>query len=198
MAAPTNALAGVPGTWVPGNADVPADLAALAVAIVAPSVVVNVTLKLVRSNVATLFTDADHGLAVGDSVTIATVGAVYNGVKVVTNVPSPRSFQFAVTSPDVYTVAAGSTEDYIPSGQVGHGMAQAASGTVTQDGPKAWTDGAYLTLGDASVASWDGSDWIASAAMPSYASEVYGGEVPQPGGHAQTAESDLYVEASGM
>lgn len=194
MAAPTNALAGVPGTWVPSDADIPADLAALEAAVVEPSVVVNVTAKLVHSNVATLFTDADHGLVVGDTATVATVGAVYNGAKVVTGVPSARSFQFAVTSPDVYTVVTAGAVDFIPSGQ-NTITPTAATGTVTSSG--AWPAGSYIDLADDSVASWDGSAWVAHAAID-YASEFYGGEVPQPGGHVQTVESDLFVEASGM
>lgn len=52
--------------------------------------------KAITTQVATLTTAAAHNFAVGDTVTVATVGAPFDGPQVITSVPSATTFTFAV------------------------------------------------------------------------------------------------------
>ncbi len=173
MATLTNLLSGTPATFVPANGDVPADLAALVSAVPTPTVgvVANVAFKALTSNVATLTTTAKHTLAIGDTVVVAGVDATFNGSYTVTSVPSSISFTYAKTASNVTKVAATGT----------------ATETVTS--PR-WVEGAYLTLGDASKAFWNGSAWENKAALPDYTYDHNADH--QPGTVAITTRTGLW------
>jgi hypothetical protein len=61
--------------------------------------------KALTSNVATLTTNASHGLAVGDLVEVAGVDSVFDGTWTVATVPTGTTFTYARTNTNVGTVA---------------------------------------------------------------------------------------------
>jgi len=65
------------------------------------TVTASINLKSLTSNVATLTTTAAHNLFVGDSVTVSSVDATFNGTYTITAVPSNVSFRFAKTASNV-------------------------------------------------------------------------------------------------
>jgi hypothetical protein len=74
-----------------------------------PSAVSTVTNKALTANVATLTVAAAHGLIVGDSVVVASVGAPFDGTYTVTGVPSATTFSYVKTNADVTSGAATGT-----------------------------------------------------------------------------------------
>lgn len=69
------------------------------------TVTASINLKSLTSNVATLTTTAAHNLFVGDSVTVSSVDATFNGTYTITAVPSNVSFRFAKTASNVANTA---------------------------------------------------------------------------------------------
>jgi len=69
------------------------------------AVTASINLKSLTSNVATLSTASAHGLFVGDSVTISSVDATFNGTYTITAVPSTVSFKYAKTASNVASTA---------------------------------------------------------------------------------------------
>lgn len=69
------------------------------------TVTASINLKSLTSNVATLTTSAAHGLFTGDSVTVSSVDATFNGTYTITAVPSNVSFRFAKTASNVASTA---------------------------------------------------------------------------------------------
>jgi hypothetical protein len=69
------------------------------------TVTASVSLKSLTSNVATLTTSSAHGLFVGDSVTVSSVDATFNGAYTITAVPSTVSFRYAKTASNVASTA---------------------------------------------------------------------------------------------
>lgn len=61
--------------------------------------------KALTSNVATLTTNATHGLAIGDLVEVSGVDAVFDGTWTVATVPTGTTFTYARTNANVGTVA---------------------------------------------------------------------------------------------
>ncbi len=61
--------------------------------------------KALASNVATLTTNAVHGLAVGDVVEVAGLGTPFDGTWVVTSVPTTTTLTYACTNANVTGVA---------------------------------------------------------------------------------------------
>ena len=78
------------------------------------------TFRARATNVATLTTSADHGLSVGDLVTISGVtGAAYNGTVEVLSVPLSTTFTYASTGTDEGSTAdTGGTVKQLMSGKV--------------------------------------------------------------------------------
>lgn len=70
-----------------------------------PTITASVTNKALTSNVATLTTAADHGLAVGMQITVADVDATFDGDYKITTVPSTTTFTYAKTAADVTSTA---------------------------------------------------------------------------------------------
>jgi N4-gp56 family major capsid protein len=70
---------------------------------------VSVTNKALTSNVATLTTAADHGLGVGQVVTVSGVDSVFNGTFTITVVGSATTFSYAKTNADVSSATATGT-----------------------------------------------------------------------------------------
>jgi len=64
-----------------------------------------VTNKAKTSSVATLTTGAAHGFEVGQSVTVSSVDADFNGTSTITAVPTPTTFRYAKTGTDVTSAA---------------------------------------------------------------------------------------------
>lgn len=64
-----------------------------------------VTNKALTSNIATLTTGAAHGFEVGQSVTVSSVDATFNGTYTITAVPTPTTFRYAKTAGDVASTA---------------------------------------------------------------------------------------------
>lgn len=73
-----------------------------------PGTAKTVTNKALTSNVATLTTSAAHGLFVGDSVTVAGVGAPFDGVFVLTAVTS-TTLSYACTNANITSTASSGT-----------------------------------------------------------------------------------------
>jgi len=67
--------------------------------------VVNVTNKALTTNVATLTTASNHGLAVGDTVTVTGVDATFNGTYTTTTGTAGKTINYAKTATDVTSVA---------------------------------------------------------------------------------------------
>jgi len=67
---------------------------------------IQVTNKSLTTNVATLTTATDHGLAVNNYVFVAGVGAPFDGVVRVTGIPTTTTFTYAMTSSNVVSAAA--------------------------------------------------------------------------------------------
>lgn len=65
--------------------------------------------KVLTTNVATLTTSAVHGFAVGDVVEVAGVDATLDGLRVVSAVPTTTTFNFALTTANITTVAVSPT-----------------------------------------------------------------------------------------
>ena len=61
--------------------------------------------KALTSNVVTLTTSTAHGFEVGQSVTISSVDATFNGTYTITAVPTTTSFRYAKTASDVASAA---------------------------------------------------------------------------------------------
>lgn len=68
-----------------------------------------VTTKALTANVATLTTSAEHGLRVGETVTVAGVDATFDGAYVVKAVPSLTTFTYDKVAADVLSAASGGT-----------------------------------------------------------------------------------------
>jgi hypothetical protein len=64
-----------------------------------------ITNKALTSNVATLTTGTAHGFEVGQSVTVSSVDATFNGTYTITAVPSTTTFRYAKTATDVTSTA---------------------------------------------------------------------------------------------
>jgi hypothetical protein len=64
-----------------------------------------ITNKALTSNVATLTTGSAHGFEVGQSVTVSSVDATFNGTYTITAVPSTTTFRYAKTAGDVTSTA---------------------------------------------------------------------------------------------
>ena len=62
-----------------------------------PTITASVVTKALATNVATLTTSADHGLAVGMEILVAGVDATFNGTYEITAVPTTKSFRYAKT-----------------------------------------------------------------------------------------------------
>lgn len=71
------------------------------------SAALTVSNKALTSNVATITTSATHGLFVGDTVKITGVDTTFNGVYVITTVPSTTTFTYARTATNVVSAASG-------------------------------------------------------------------------------------------
>ena len=106
----------------------------------ATTVVRSITYKQLTSNVATLTTSAPHGYSVGQAVFVTGVGAPFDSAagypigshKIITAVPTPTTFSYAVTNADIALTAvspAGSSfsagtivveaaSDLVPSGYI--------------------------------------------------------------------------------
>jgi hypothetical protein len=77
----------------------------------------SVTTKLVASGSATLTTATTHGYTVGDEIIVEGVGAGFDGIRTVTNVPSTLTFRFVTSAGTIESTPvtpAGTT--YKPSG----------------------------------------------------------------------------------
>jgi N4-gp56 family major capsid protein len=74
---------------------------------IAPTV--SVTNKVLTSDVATLTTSTEHGLGVGQIVTVSGVDSVFNGTYTITVVGSTTTFSYAKVNANVSTVAATGT-----------------------------------------------------------------------------------------
>jgi len=72
------------------------------------SVTATVSNKALTSNVATLTTSASHNLFVGDSVTVASVDATFNGTYTIT-AATTNTFSYAKTASNVASSAASGT-----------------------------------------------------------------------------------------
>jgi hypothetical protein len=66
---------------------------------------VSISNKALTTNVATLTTNAAHGLYVGLSITITGVDATFNGTYTITGVPTTTTFTYAKTASDVLSTA---------------------------------------------------------------------------------------------
>lgn len=73
-----------------------------------PTITATITNKALTSNVATLTTSADHGLAVGFEVEVSGVDATFNGTYTITAVTS-TTFSYAKTAANVTSTAATGT-----------------------------------------------------------------------------------------
>jgi hypothetical protein len=69
--------------------------------------------KSLTSNVATIRTVSNHGLSIGNVVTVTGVDSTFNGEYTVTGIPTAKSFTYAKTYSGTIT-----TTDVIPSGTV--------------------------------------------------------------------------------
>jgi hypothetical protein len=67
--------------------------------------VVNVTNKALTSNIATLTTANNHGLAVGDTVVVTGVDTTFNGTYVTTSGTTATTIKYAKTATDVVSIA---------------------------------------------------------------------------------------------
>jgi N4-gp56 family major capsid protein len=74
---------------------------------IAPTV--SVTNKALTTNVATLTTSTEHGLGVGQVVTVSGVDSTFNGTYTITVVGTTTTFSYAKTASDVSSVAATGT-----------------------------------------------------------------------------------------
>jgi hypothetical protein len=63
--------------------------------------------KVLQTNVATITTKVDHKFLVGDSVTIASVDATFNGTYTIASVPNSTNFTYAKTASDVASTRIG-------------------------------------------------------------------------------------------
>ena len=70
-----------------------------------PTITASITTKALTTNVATLTTSANHGLAVGMEVVITGVDATFNGTYEITVVPTLTSFRYAKTATNVASTA---------------------------------------------------------------------------------------------
>jgi len=61
--------------------------------------------KALTSNIATLTTSTAHGFEVGQSVTVSTVDATFNGTYTITAVPTTTTFRYTKTAGDVASAA---------------------------------------------------------------------------------------------
>ena len=64
-----------------------------------------ITNKALTSNIATLTTGTAHGFEIGQSVTVSSVDATFNGTYTITAVPSTTTFRYAKTAGDVTSAA---------------------------------------------------------------------------------------------
>jgi hypothetical protein len=64
-----------------------------------------ITNKALTSNIATLTTGTAHGFEIGQSVTVSSVDATFNGTYTITAVPSTTTFRYAKTATDVTSTA---------------------------------------------------------------------------------------------
>jgi hypothetical protein len=71
--------------------------------------VVNVTNKALTTNVVTLTTANNHGLAVGDTVTITGVGAPFDGTFTTTTSTAGKTIKYSVTNTDIGSTTATGT-----------------------------------------------------------------------------------------
>lgn len=74
-----------------------------------PTITATVTTKALTSNVATLTTNAAHGLAVGMSITVTGVDATFNGTFTIASVPSTTTLTYAKTASNVTSTASSGT-----------------------------------------------------------------------------------------
>lgn len=65
-----------------------------------------VTNKALVSNVATITTSTPHGMIAGDTVTVSTVGAPFDGTYVILSAPTSTTFTYSKTNADVVTAVA--------------------------------------------------------------------------------------------
>ena len=70
-----------------------------------PKITVSITNKALTSNVATLTTNAVHGLCIGMQIVITGVDATFNGEYRITSVPTTTTFTYAKTAADVPSAA---------------------------------------------------------------------------------------------
>ena len=70
-----------------------------------PAITVSITNKALTTNVATLTTNAAHGLSTGMQITISGVDATFNGEYRITGVPTTTTFTYAKTATDVPSTA---------------------------------------------------------------------------------------------
>ena len=69
------------------------------------TVIASVTNKTLTSNIATVETSTAHGLFEGDTVTIASVDATFNGSYTILSVPTNTTFTYAKTASNVASTA---------------------------------------------------------------------------------------------
>ena len=69
----------------------------------------NISTRAVTSNIATIVTEASHGLLVGDSVVIAGVNPTFNGTHTVLSTSTSKTFTFALTTANVATTSSSGT-----------------------------------------------------------------------------------------
>lgn len=62
---------------------------------------IDVTVKAINSNVATITTDGAHGFVVGEKVKIEEVDSTFNGTYTITSLPSNTTFTYAKTASDL-------------------------------------------------------------------------------------------------
>lgn len=97
-----------------------------------------VSAKQVIGGVATLFTAGAHGFLVGESVTVTSLGAPFNGTFTILSAPSSNSFTYAVTSPNISYGVGG-------AGIINRNRAGTLV-TITTDGSHPFTTGQYVII----------------------------------------------------
>ena len=103
---------------------------------------------------ATIATTTDHGLSVGQTVTVSGLAnPLYNGTFVITAIPTLRQFQYAFAAVSNAAAPTGATE-------VGNTV------TITTAAPHNFAPGQSVTIAGVGVAGYNGSFTIASVPTP--------------------------------